>query len=61
MGFIRNLFSSPQMPAPVDYGAIGQEQAVANIEAARVGAQLARPDVATPYSTTTFRETAPDR
>jgi hypothetical protein len=61
MGFIRDLFSGPDLPPPVDYGAIGQEQTAANIEAARVGARLARPDVATPYSTTTFRETAPDR
>ena len=61
MGFIKDLFSSPDPPPPVDWGNVGEQQAAANIEAARVGAQLARPDVVTPYSTTTFRETAPDR
>jgi len=61
MGFIRDLFSSPEPPAPVDYGAIGEQQQAANLEAARVGARLARPDVVTPYQTTTFRETAPDQ
>jgi signal transduction histidine kinase len=61
MAFIKDLFSSPDPPPPVDWGNIGEQQAAANIEAARVGAKLARPDVVTPYSTTTFRETAPDR
>ena len=61
MGFISDLFTSPQPPAPVDYGAIGEQQQAVNLEAARVGARLARPDVVTPYQTTTFRETAPDQ
>ena len=61
MGFIRDLFSSPNPPPPVDYGAIGQQQNTANLESARLGAQLARPDVVSPYQTTTFRETEPDR
>ena len=61
MGFIRDLFSSPKPPPPVDYGAIGQQQNTANLEAARLGARLARPDVVSPYQTTTFRETEPDR
>ena len=55
MGFIRDLFSSPKPPPPIDFGAIGRQQQAANVEAARVGAKLARPDVLTPYSTTTFR------
>ena len=61
MGFIRDLFSSPKAPPPVDYGAVGQQQAATNVETARIGARLARPDVVTPYTTTTFRETAPDQ
>ena len=61
MAFIRDMFSSPDAPPPVDYGAIGQQQQAANVEAARVGARLARPDLVTPYSTTTFRESAPDQ
>ena len=61
MGFIKDLFSSPKPPPPVDFGAIGRQQQLANVEAARVGAKLARPDVVTPFSTTTFRETAPDQ
>ena len=61
MGFISDLFSSPKPPPPVDFGAIGQQQAATNLETARVGARLARPDVVTPYSTTTYRETAPDQ
>ena len=61
MGFIRDLFSSPEPPPPVDYGAIGEQQQAANVEAARLGARLSRPDVVTPYQTTTFRETAPDQ
>jgi hypothetical protein len=61
MGFIRDMFSSPSVPPPVDYGNIGEQQTAANIEAARVRARLARPDVVSPYQTTTFRETAPDR
>jgi hypothetical protein len=61
MGFIRDLFSSPDPPPPVDYAAIGQQQNTANLEAARLGARLARPDVVSPYQTTTFRETEPDQ
>lgn len=61
MGFIKDIFSSPQPPPPVDFGAVGRQQQTANVEAARLGARLARPDVVTPYSTTTFRETAPDQ
>jgi hypothetical protein len=61
MGFIRDLFSSPEPPPPVDYGAIGQQQTEANVEASRLQARLSRPDVVSPYSTTTFRETEPDR
>ena len=61
MGFIKDIFSSPKPPPPVDFGAVGQAQAAQNIETARVGARLARPDVVTPFSTTTFRETAPDQ
>jgi hypothetical protein len=61
MGFIKDIFSSPKPPPPVDFGAIGQQQAASNLETARVGARLARPDVVTPFSTTTFRETAPDQ
>jgi hypothetical protein len=61
MGFISDLFSSPKPPPPVDYGAVGQQQAATNVETARIGARLARPDVVTPYSTTTYRETAPDQ
>ena len=61
MGFIRDLFSSPDPPPPVDFDAIGQQQAATNLETARIGARLARPDVVTPYSTTTYRETAPDQ
>jgi hypothetical protein len=61
MGFISDLFSSPKPPPPVDYGAVGQQQAATNVETARIGARLARPDVVTPYTTTTYRETAPDQ
>jgi len=61
MGFIKDIFSSPKPPPPVDFGAIGQQQAATNLETARVGARLARPDIVTPFSTTTFRETAPDQ
>jgi hypothetical protein len=61
MGFIKDIFSSPKPPPPVDFGAIGRAQGAQNIETARIGARLGRPDVVTPYTTTTFRETAPDQ
>lgn len=61
MGFISDLFSSPKPPPPVDFGAVGSQQAATNAETARIGARLARPDVVTPYTTTTYRETAPDQ
>ena len=61
MGFIRDLFSSPKAPPPIDYGAIGRQQQAANVEAVKLGAKLSRPDVVTPYYTQTFRETSPDQ
>jgi hypothetical protein len=61
MGFIKDIFSSPSPPPPINFGAIGQQQQAANVDAARIGARLARPDVVTPFATTTFRETAPDQ
>ena len=42
MAFIKDLFSSPDPPPPVDYGAIGQQQEAANLEAARVGVRIAQ-------------------
>ena len=54
MGFISDLFSSPKPPPPVDFGDVGQQQAATNVETARIGARLARPDVVTPYTTTTL-------
>jgi len=61
MGFIKNIFSSPSPPPPINIGAIGEQQAEANLEAARVGARLARPDTVSPYQTTTYQEYEPDR
>ena len=61
MGFIKDMFSSPKPPPPVDYGEIGRQQTAANVESARLGARLGRPDFVTPYATTTFRETSPDQ
>ena len=61
MGFISDLFSSPKPPPPVDFGAVGRAQSAENSAVARLGAKLARPDVVTPYTTTTFRETSPDQ
>ena len=61
MGFISDIFRSPNPPPPIDFGDVGQQQAATNVETARIGARLARPDVVTPYTTTTYRETAPDQ
>ena len=60
MGFIKDIFSSPKAPPPIDYGRIGQQQQVANEEAVRLGAQLGRPDVSTPYYTTTWSQPVDD-
>ena len=61
MGFIKELFESPDPPEETDWADIGRQQGAANLESARLGAMLARPDVVNPYYTRTFRETAPDR
>jgi len=61
MGFIRDLFSSPKPPPPINYGQLQQDQQVLDEDAARLQTALSRPDLVTPYSTTTFRETAPDQ
>tara|TARA_R100000315_G_scaffold17302_1_gene6078 strand:- start:5642 stop:6703 length:1062 start_codon:yes stop_codon:yes gene_type:complete len=60
MGFIRDLFSSPEPPPPINYGQLRQDQQQVDREAARLQTRLSRPDLVTPYSTTTFRETGPD-
>jgi hypothetical protein len=61
MGFLRHLFSNPSAPPPVNFGAIGAQQSAENLEAARLGARLARPDIISPWQTTTFQEYEPDR
>jgi hypothetical protein len=61
MGFIRDLFSSPDPPPPINYGQLRQDQQQIDRESARLQTQLSRPDLVTPYSTTTFRETSPDQ
>jgi len=61
MGFIRDMFSSPDPPPPINYGQLQQDQQVLDEDAARLQTALSRPDLVTPYSTTTFRETAPDQ
>ena len=61
MGFLRHLFSNPSAPPPINFGAIGAQQSAANVEAARLGARLGRPDIISPYQTTTFQEYEPDR
>ena len=61
MGFIRDMFSSPEPPPPVDYGQLRQDQQSVDRESARLQTALSRPDMVTPYSTTTFRETSPDQ
>jgi len=61
MGFIRDMFSSPEPPPPVNYGQLRQDQQAVDRESARLQTQLSRPDMVTPYSTTTFRETSPDQ
>ena len=61
MGFIKDLFSSPKPPPPINYGQLRQDQQQVDREAARLQTQLSRPDLVTPYSTTTFRETSPDQ
>ena len=60
MGFIRDMFSSPEPPPPINYGQLRQDQQVLDEDAARLQTALSRPDLVTPYSTTTFRETGPD-
>mgnify|MGYP003646549409 FL=1 len=60
MGFIRDMFSSPKAPAPIDYGQLARNQAVLDKDTLRLQTNLSRPDMVTPYSTTTFRETGPD-
>ena len=54
MGFIRDIFRSPSMPAPVNYQQVGQDQAAANRDAALLSAQIARPDVISPYQTSRY-------
>ena len=61
MGFIRDMFSSPEPPPPINFGQLQQDQRGLDEEAARRQTALSRPDLVTPYSTTTFRETAPDQ
>jgi len=61
MGFIKDLFSSPEPPPPINFGQLQQDQRGLDEEAARRQTALSRPDLVTPYSTTTFRETAPDK
>ena len=61
MGFIRDMFSSPEPPPPVNYGQLRQDQSAVDRESARLQTALSRPDLVTPYSTTTFRETSPDQ
>ena len=61
MGFIRDIFSSPEPPPPINYGQLTRDQQTADRESARLQTQLSRPDLVTPYSTTTFRETGPDQ
>ena len=61
MGFITDLFQNPQAPSSPDYTNVAQQQGQLNRDAARFGSQLNRPDTVTPFSTSTFRETAPDQ
>jgi len=60
MGFIRDMFSSPKPPPPVNYGQISRDQSALDEKSMRLQTALSRPDLVTPYSTTTFRETGPD-
>jgi hypothetical protein len=55
------MFSSPEPPPPINFGQLQQDQRGLDEEAARRQTALSRPDLVTPYSTTTFRETAPDQ
>ena len=61
MGFIRDIFSSPEAPPATDYADVGRQQTEANIKAAEAAGRLARTDLLTPYSTTTYDEIAPNR
>ena len=54
MGFIRDIFSTPSPPPPVNYQQVGQDQTAANRDAALLSAQIARPDVVTPYQTSRY-------
>lgn len=55
MGFIRDIISPPSPPPPINYQQVGEQQAAENRESALLSAQIARPDVATPYQTSTYQ------
>ena len=54
MGFIRDIFSSPSPPPAVNFQQVGKDQTAANRETALLSAQIARPDVVTPYQTSRY-------
>jgi hypothetical protein len=54
MGFIRKIFDPPAPPAPVNFQQVGKDQAAANRETALLSAQIARPDVVSPYQTSRY-------
>ena len=60
MGFIKDMFSSPKPPPAINYGQLSQDQSALDEKSMRLQTALSRPDLVTPYSTTTFRETGPD-
>ena len=61
MSGLKNLFSTPAAPAPVDPGALIGQQAGVTAEAARLGARLNRPSTYTPFGSVTFEEMPGDR
>ena len=48
--------STPKAPPPPDYAAAAEAQGQANIEAAKIGAELARTNQYTPYGSQTFEQ-----
>ena len=54
MGFINDIFGKPDMPPAVNYQQVGKDQTAANRDAALLSAQIARPDVISPYQTSRY-------
>ena len=61
MSFVKNMFSSPKAPEPVNAGALVQAQSGANKDTARLNAKLNRMDSYGPTGSVTYQDLGDDR